>query len=74
VSRWRGVKISEVIDLRKERLERGLSQYQMAERMGVERDHYAQIERGRHGVTVGMLRWIAEALDCNLYVEFRPRA
>jgi transcriptional regulator with XRE-family HTH domain len=48
------------------RKRRNLSQAELAEIVGVEQPTISRIERGYEGVTVRLLRQIADALDCSM--------
>lgn len=48
------------------RLERGLSQAQMAEKLGLRQANLSRLESGQANPTVGILGRIAEALACKL--------
>jgi len=62
--RWVGeIALGDRDDLASLRLKAGLSQKQLAERMGMKQPQLARIERGRHDVKVSMIRRLAEALD-----------
>ena len=50
------------------RVDRGLSQEQLAGTAGMSRNFVSSIERGAHGVDVVRLRWLAMALDVPLTV------
>jgi transcriptional regulator with XRE-family HTH domain len=52
--------------IRLARVERELSQGQLAERAGMSRNFVSSIERGAHGVDVLRLRWLAQALHTHL--------
>jgi transcriptional regulator with XRE-family HTH domain len=50
-------------NMRKFRLERGLSQEALAERMGVDRAHVSSMERGQQNVTLLTIWQAAQALE-----------
>jgi ribosome-binding protein aMBF1 (putative translation factor) len=52
---------------------RGLSQQELAELCGTTQSAIARFERGGRPPRIDTLMRIAEALDCELVVEFRPR-
>lgn len=45
------------------RIERGLTQTDLADRSGLGQGHIARIEQGKYGMTLDTLQAIAEALD-----------
>ena len=53
-------------NIRKVRLERGLSQEEVAHRVGIVSSYYGQIERGRRNPTIGVLGRVADALEVPL--------
>ena len=61
--------IRQLIDLR---IERGLSQRQLAQRAGMQQPSIARLEGGRGG-TLQTLRRIADALDAQVEVRIVPR-
>jgi ribosome-binding protein aMBF1 (putative translation factor) len=56
-----------------QRQARGLSQRQLAELTGTTQSAIARLERGGRPPRIDTLLKIAEALDCQLIVELRPR-
>jgi transcriptional regulator with XRE-family HTH domain len=52
---------------------RGLSQRELAELTGTTQSAIARLERGGRPPRIDTLLRIAEALDCQLVVELRPR-
>jgi transcriptional regulator with XRE-family HTH domain len=50
-----------------------LSQRELAELCGTTQSAIARIERGRRPPRIDTLKRIANALDCELIVELRPR-
>ena len=56
-----------------QRLARGLSQKQLAERCGTTQSAIARLEAGGRPPRIDTLLRIANALDCELVVELRPR-
>lgn len=48
------------------RRERGWTQEQLAERLGISRRYLARLERGGQNVTVHRLAWLAEHLGCRV--------
>ena len=55
--------------LRKEKT--GLSQEKFAYSIGVDRAYYAHIEQGRHGVSIVMLKKIADGMGIGLEEMFK---
>jgi transcriptional regulator with XRE-family HTH domain len=53
-------------NIRKWRLERGLSQEEVAHRSGIVVSYYGQVERGRRNVSISVLGRIADALEVPL--------
>jgi transcriptional regulator with XRE-family HTH domain len=53
-------------NIRKWRLERGLSQEEVAHRVGIASSYYGQIERGRRNPTIGVIGRVADALNVPL--------
>ena len=56
-----------------QRAARDLSQQELAELCGTTQSAIARFERGGRPPRIDTLLRIAEALDCELIVEFRPR-
>jgi len=56
-----------------QRRARDLSQQELAELCGTTQSSIARFERGGRPPKIDTLLRIAEALDCELVVEFRPR-
>ena len=56
-----------------QRRARELSQQELAELCGTTQSSIARFERGGRPPRVDTLLRVAEALDCELIVEFRPR-
>src|SRR5919201_1763566 len=56
-----------------QRRERDLSQQQLADLVGTTQSAIARFERGGRPPRIDTLLRMAEALDCELVVEFRPR-
>lgn len=52
---------------------RGLSQQELAELTGTTQSAIARFERGGRPPRIDTLLRVAEALDCELVVQFRPR-
>jgi predicted transcriptional regulator len=55
------------------RVDRGLSQRELAELVGTTQSAIARLERGGRPPRIDTLLKIAEALDCDLAVELVPR-
>jgi predicted transcriptional regulator len=55
------------------RLEKGLSQRELAELVGTTQSAIARLERGGRPPRIDTLLKIADALDCELVVELQPR-
>jgi ribosome-binding protein aMBF1 (putative translation factor) len=60
-------------DVAGRRAERGLSQRELAELTGTTQSAIARLERGGRPPRIDTLLRIADALDCDLAVELRPR-
>lgn len=58
------------IEIRRTRVEQGLTQAEFARRMGVKAPYVASLEAGKRNVTLGQLANIADALDRGLDVTF----
>jgi transcriptional regulator with XRE-family HTH domain len=56
--------------MRRARVEQGLSQAELARRMGVKPPYVAALEAGRRNVTLGQLANIADALERGLDITF----
>ena len=54
------------------RLERNISQAQLAEKADMDQSDISKIERGVYNPSVKTLRKLADALDCKLVVRFEP--
>lgn len=54
-------------------MEMGLSQRELAERVGTTQSAIARLERGGRPPRIDTLLNIADALDCDLLVDLRPR-
>jgi ribosome-binding protein aMBF1 (putative translation factor) len=55
------------------RQELGLSQRELAERVGTTQSAIARLERGGRPPRIDTLLRIADALDCELVVDLKPR-
>jgi transcriptional regulator with XRE-family HTH domain len=60
-------------DVADRRQELGLSQRELAELVGTTQSAIARLERGGRPPRIDTLLRIADALDCDLSVELRPR-
>lgn len=60
-------------DVADRRSARGLSQRELAELTGTTQSAIARLERGGRPPRIDTLLRIAEALDCELVVELKPR-
>jgi transcriptional regulator with XRE-family HTH domain len=60
-------------DVAERRQERGLSQRELAELVGTTQSAIARLERGGRPPRIDTLLRIADALECDLSVELRPR-
>jgi ribosome-binding protein aMBF1 (putative translation factor) len=60
-------------DVAARRAERGLSQRELAELTATTQSAIARLERGGRPPRIDTLLRIAEALDCDLRVELKPR-
>jgi predicted transcriptional regulator len=61
-------------DVAERRQELGLSQRELAELVGTTQSAIARLERGGRPPRIDTLLRIADALDCDLSVELRPRS
>ena len=68
---WLFARIAEQVV--EQRAARDLSQQELAELCGTTQSAIARFERGGRPPRIDTLLRIAEALDCELVVEFRPR-
>jgi predicted transcriptional regulator len=68
---WFFAKIADRVAER--RLEKGLSQRELAELVGTTQSAIARLERGGRPPRIDTLLNIADALDCDLHVELVPR-
>jgi transcriptional regulator with XRE-family HTH domain len=60
-------------DVAEQRVARGLSQKELAELCGTSQPAIARLESGAQAPRVDTLRRLANALDCALEVQLRPR-
>lgn len=51
------------------RLNRGLTQAELAKKIGTKQSAISRLESGQHNPTLGILRKIAEALDADLKIS-----
>jgi predicted transcriptional regulator len=68
---WFFAKIADQVAER--RVEKGLSQRELAELCGTTQSAIARLERGGRPPRIDTLLRIADALDCELVVELEPR-
>ena len=61
-------------DVTERRIERGLSQRELASRVGTTQSAIARLEAGGRPPRIDTLLRIADALECDLSVELKPRA
>lgn len=54
------------------RMEKGLTQTQLAKRMGSKQAVVSRLESGLANPTVSFLKRLADALNCRLEIRFRP--
>jgi DNA-binding XRE family transcriptional regulator len=54
------------------RIERGLSQKELAERVGTQQPNIARLESGQYAPSLSLLRRVAKALDARLVVRIEP--
>ena len=62
------------LEVRRARLEDGLTQAELARRMGVKAPYVAGVESGTRNLTLGQLANIADALERGLDITFPPVA
>lgn len=55
------------------RIERGLTQAELAERVGTRQPNIARLESGRLTPSLDLLRRVAEALNAELVVRIEPK-
>lgn len=67
LARWLAVEVAHY------RAEKGLSQRQLAERLGVHQPDVARMESGEHTPTLERLIKVAEGLDLELMIDIRPQ-
>ena len=56
------------IDIATLRTQKGMTQQQIAESAGLQRNHISRIEQGRYSVGVDTLQAIADALDADIRI------
>ncbi|GAP73080.1 hypothetical protein SAMD00024442_6_41 [Candidatus Symbiothrix dinenymphae] len=59
--------------IRELRMQKGLSQLQLAELVGLRQPHIARIELGTYATGIDILSKVANALDCDLEVIERNK-
>lgn len=75
VTRDRGWFFAQIADkVAARRAEMGMSQRELAELVGTTQSAIARLERGGRPPRIDTLLNIADALECDLLVELRPRA
>ena len=52
--------------IKKMRINRGLSQKQLAELIGVEQQHVSRWENGKHRPSIDVFQKLAKILNCNI--------
>jgi ribosome-binding protein aMBF1 (putative translation factor) len=67
LARWLAVEVAHY------RAENGLSQRQLAERLGVHQPDVARMESGEHTPTLERLIRVAKGLDLELMIDIRPQ-
>jgi ribosome-binding protein aMBF1 (putative translation factor) len=67
LARWLAVEVAHY------RAENGLSQRQLAERLGVHQPDVARMESGEHTPTLERLIRVAKGLDIELMIDIRPQ-
>ena len=55
----------------RKRLEKGLSQKQLAEKMGTKQSALSRLESGNYNPSLAFLKKVATALDAKLQIQFR---
>ncbi len=60
------------VNVRKERLARGLTQQELAGRLEMERSYLSELERGRRNPTVRVLGALAQALGVEPWELLKP--
>ena len=56
------------------RVERGITQSELAERTGIRQSEISRIETGARNPSVKLLQRIADGLDMRLRISFEPKA
>jgi DNA-binding XRE family transcriptional regulator len=69
-----GPQYAAIADIIRLRLEQGLTQEQLARRVGKQQPAIARLESGRVQPSLQLLHEIAKALDADLVVHVRPRS
>lgn len=60
-------------EIRRIRTNRGLTQQQLADKIGLTRTSVTNMEAGRQAINLVMLEKIADALDCNVFIQLHER-
>lgn len=55
------------------RIDRGLTQKELGKLCGMKQSNISRLESGEYNPTLSVLKRIAEALDCHLYLELRRK-
>ena len=55
------------------RTEQGMTQSELAKKCGTRQSNISRLESGKANPTLSLLKKIADALNCNLAVEFKKR-
>ena len=56
------------------RIKYGLTQKELAKKCGIKQSNISRLERGKANPTIKFLQKIAQALDADLFIEFRKKA
>lgn len=65
----------EIIDkLIRARTEQGITQKELAKKCGIKQSNISRLENGKGNPTIKFLQKIADALDSDLFIEFRKRS
>lgn len=66
-------KVAIAIMIKEARLQAGITQTQLADKLGMHRASLSRIESGKHDTDVSTLRKIAIALSCDLEILLKPK-
>lgn len=61
------------MNLKEIREAKGMTQEELGKLVGMSRGNVSNIESGRRNPSVGILKKLAAALDCDLEVLFKPK-